>query len=399
MQSETSLQSHAQNKQPLHFASDLSNNSDKENYGKAIADDAVAGGNAAHSPPLDDHDEEGDRGDSSIAGAAPADDGYNWRKYGQKQVKGSEYPRSYYKCTHQSCLVKKKVERSHEGHITEIIYKGAHNHPKPPPSRRAAIGSSYSLMDMPRKIDTFTAADVSGATRAIREPRVVVQTTSEVDILDDGYRWRKYGQKVVKGNPNPRSYYKCTNAGCTVRKHVERASHDLKSVITTYEGKHNHDVPAARNSSHVGSGASTTTAPPYQVAAAHISRPEVTQVHSSMNRGFDRSAAFGSSFTLPGRQHQLGGPSSNSFSFGMNQPGFANLGMAGLCASGQQPKMPMMASMNPYLAAGQQRSYGEMGFMMMPKGEPKMEPVSETGLNLANNQAMYQQIMSRMPHM
>ena len=40
--------------------------------------------------------------------------------------------------------------------------------------------------------------------RAVREPRVVVQIESEVDILDDGYRWRKYGQKVVKGNPNPR---------------------------------------------------------------------------------------------------------------------------------------------------------------------------------------------------
>ena len=45
---------------------------------------------------------------------------------------------------------------------------------------------------------------MSGATRAIREPRVVVQTSREVEILDDGYRWRKYGQKVVKGNPNPR---------------------------------------------------------------------------------------------------------------------------------------------------------------------------------------------------
>lgn len=47
-----------------------------------------------------------------------------------------------------------------------------------------------------------------------------------------------------------RSYYKCTSAGCNVRKHVERASSDPKAVITTYEGKHNHDVPAARNSSH-----------------------------------------------------------------------------------------------------------------------------------------------------
>lgn len=46
--------------------------------------------------------------------------------------------------------------------------------------------------------------ETSLVTRAMREPRVVVQIESEVDILDDGYRWRKYGQKVVKGNPNPR---------------------------------------------------------------------------------------------------------------------------------------------------------------------------------------------------
>ena len=39
----------------------------------------------------------------------------------------------------------------------------------------------------------------------MREPRLVVQTLSDIDILDDGFRWRKYGQKVVKGNPNPRS--------------------------------------------------------------------------------------------------------------------------------------------------------------------------------------------------
>jgi WRKY transcription factor 1 len=39
------------------------------------------------------------------------------------------------------------------------------------------------------------------------EPRVVVQTMSEVDIVNDGYRWRKYGQKLVKGNPNPRYIY------------------------------------------------------------------------------------------------------------------------------------------------------------------------------------------------
>lgn len=74
-------------------------------------------------------------------------DGYNWRKYGQKQVKGSEYPRSYYKCTHPSCPVKKKIERSLNGQIEGIIYRGEHNHPKPQPSKRfqsASQGRSAS---------------------------------------------------------------------------------------------------------------------------------------------------------------------------------------------------------------------------------------------------------------
>ncbi|GMP30655.1 hypothetical protein CsSME_00005223 [Camellia sinensis var. sinensis] len=91
-------------------------------------------------------------------------------------------------------------------------------------------------------------SEVTSSHNTVTEPRIVVQTRSEVDLLDDGYKWRKYGQKVVKGNPHPRSYYKCTYAGCNVRKHVERASTDPKAVVTTYEGKHNHDVPGGRKS-------------------------------------------------------------------------------------------------------------------------------------------------------
>jgi len=37
-----------------------------------------------------------------------------------------------------------------------------------------------------------------------REPRVAFLTKSEVDHLEDGYRWRKYGQKAVKNSPFPR---------------------------------------------------------------------------------------------------------------------------------------------------------------------------------------------------
>lgn len=32
-------------------------------------------------------------------------------------------------------------------------------------------------------------------------------TKSEIDHLEDGYRWRKYGQKAVKNSPYPRFYF------------------------------------------------------------------------------------------------------------------------------------------------------------------------------------------------
>lgn len=84
-----------------------------------------------------------------------SDDGYNWRKYGQKLVKGSEYPRSYYKCTHPSCEVKKLFERAPDGKIAEIIYKGTHDHPKPQPNRRLSAGSMISTQE--ERSDRFSS--------------------------------------------------------------------------------------------------------------------------------------------------------------------------------------------------------------------------------------------------
>ncbi|KAK6120145.1 hypothetical protein DH2020_046051 [Rehmannia glutinosa] len=76
-----------------------------------------------------------------------------------------------------------------------------------------------------------------------RESRFAFMTKSEVDHLEDGYRWRKYGQKAVKNSPFPRSYYRCTNPSCNVKKRVERSSNDPSIVVTTYEGQHTHPSP------------------------------------------------------------------------------------------------------------------------------------------------------------
>ncbi|ONK73458.1 uncharacterized protein A4U43_C04F31730 [Asparagus officinalis] len=84
--------------------------------------------------------------------------------------------------------------------------------------------------------------------RKMREPRFCFQTRSDVDVLDDGYKWRKYGQKTVKNSLHPRSYFRCTHHNCRVKKKVERLSEDCRMVITTYEGRHTH-TPDDTNSS------------------------------------------------------------------------------------------------------------------------------------------------------
>ncbi|MED6110689.1 hypothetical protein PIB30_045199 [Stylosanthes scabra] len=78
--------------------------------------------------------------------------------------------------------------------------------------------------------------------KKVRKPRYAFQTRSQVDILDDGYRWRKYGQKAVKNNKFPRSYYRCTHQGCNVKKQVQRLTKDEGVVVTTYEGVHTHPI-------------------------------------------------------------------------------------------------------------------------------------------------------------
>ncbi|XP_023877759.1 probable WRKY transcription factor 43 [Quercus suber] len=79
-----------------------------------------------------------------------------------------------------------------------------------------------------------------GRIKKATRPRFAFQTRSADDILDDGYRWRKYGQKAVKNSVYPRSYYRCTHHTCNVKKQVQRLSKDTSIVVTTYEGIHNH---------------------------------------------------------------------------------------------------------------------------------------------------------------
>ncbi|KAM0036473.1 putative transcription factor WRKY family [Helianthus debilis subsp. tardiflorus] len=87
------------------------------------------------------------------------------------------------------------------------------------------------------------ATGIPQARKATKE-KVAFKTKSQVEILDDGFKWRKYGKKMVKNSPNPRNYYRCSAEGCSVKKRVERDVEDARYVITTYEGVHNHQRPS-----------------------------------------------------------------------------------------------------------------------------------------------------------
>uniref|UniRef100_A0A0D9V4X0 WRKY domain-containing protein n=1 Tax=Leersia perrieri TaxID=77586 RepID=A0A0D9V4X0_9ORYZ len=127
------------------------------------------------------------------------------------------------------------------------------------PARPAAVPSASSLFmpppamapaepvvpdaaaGYPRRVNLLAAAGEGGTTRTT--DKIAFRTRSDDEILDDGYKWRKYGKKSVKNSPNPRNYYRCSTEGCNVKKRVERDRNDPRYVVTMYDGIHNHVCP------------------------------------------------------------------------------------------------------------------------------------------------------------
>ncbi|KAK4790783.1 hypothetical protein SAY86_031196 [Trapa natans] len=186
-------------------------------------------------------------------------DGYIWRKYGQKQVKIPQGFRSYFRCGHSECCAKKIEFSDQSGYVMEIIYKSGHSHD--PPGKVNSVRESRILKNAGSLIEnntgensnkvfngsiplassiktlivfgeehadsngfnedaetTFKSEDAiepvtkhwrkkhgtslpSPLSKREKKPKFVVHATGDGDMSGDGYRWRKYGQKIVKGKP------------------------------------------------------------------------------------------------------------------------------------------------------------------------------------------------------
>ncbi|KAG8078459.1 hypothetical protein GUJ93_ZPchr0007g4031 [Zizania palustris] len=127
-----------------------------------------------------------------------------------------------------------------------------HEWPQPAPAMSRALSSSVYYGPTIRDIEKALSSRPYPSSRRhsslyFRRTGAESKYTSKVRSCSgkmpaDGYKWRKYGQKSIKNNPHPRSYYKCTSSRCSAKKHVEKSTDDPDMLIVTYEGSHHHGL-------------------------------------------------------------------------------------------------------------------------------------------------------------
>ncbi|XP_047323744.1 probable WRKY transcription factor 17 [Impatiens glandulifera] len=83
---------------------------------------------------------------SSKIADIPSDE-YSWRKYGQKPIKGSPFPRGYYRCSsYRGCPAKKHVERARDDPTMLIVtYEAEHRHTEAGVQEIEAAGLTLTL--------------------------------------------------------------------------------------------------------------------------------------------------------------------------------------------------------------------------------------------------------------
>ncbi|CAL5022753.1 unnamed protein product [Urochloa decumbens] len=141
----------------------------------------------------------------------PADgsssDVWAWRKYGQKPIKGSPYPRGYYRCSSsKGCAARKQVERSRTDPNTFILtYTGEHNHaapthrnslagttrhkfpssaPQPPPPSVVVGDAQHQQQRSPTTPSSTSAAAGLSPTTPLRTPSDEEEEEDELMVED-----------------------------------------------------------------------------------------------------------------------------------------------------------------------------------------------------------------------
>ncbi|TMW93520.1 hypothetical protein EJD97_011551 [Solanum chilense] len=99
---------------------------------------------------------------------------WTWRKYGQKHIKDSPFPRNYYKCsTSKLCKAKKKIEKSpRDEKIFLVSYSDEHNHDPPMNHKKHSSCNSNYEFKLPKGINivpkTSTLIALNSSSKRVR---------------------------------------------------------------------------------------------------------------------------------------------------------------------------------------------------------------------------------------
>ncbi|KAL8541130.1 hypothetical protein ACS0TY_002419 [Phlomoides rotata] len=116
-----------------------------------------------------------------------SNDIWSWRKYGQKPIKGSPYPRGYYRCsTSKGCMARKQVERNRSDPGMFIVtYTGEHNHPVPTHRNSLAGSTRHKPADDSKKPETSPGLGLSPVPEKMESSREDLAEAEEDEEEDD----------------------------------------------------------------------------------------------------------------------------------------------------------------------------------------------------------------------
>ncbi|XP_068666896.1 probable WRKY transcription factor 65 isoform X2 [Aristolochia californica] len=126
---------------------------------------------------------------------APPSDSWAWRKYGQKPIKGSPYPRGYYRCSSsKGCPARKQVERSRvDPKMLVVTYACEHNHPWPTSRNNSTSSSSAAAAlaaapSTPSPAPQFPPEEPAVFSKDI-EPEEKFPDLTDDTLISDDFTW------------------------------------------------------------------------------------------------------------------------------------------------------------------------------------------------------------------